>query len=104
MGRFDLIYLVLDKADEAGDRTLARHLIAMYSETPSGRKQVRAAAAAVAFSRRRKPAVRAQSCSTRLMATYQQSAVCCGSYLHGRRNVSLNLLAFMQQVDAVVQK
>jgi len=39
LSRFDLIYLVLDKADEASDRTLARHLIAMYAETPPGRKQ-----------------------------------------------------------------
>lgn len=93
-GRFDLIYLVLDKADEASDRTLARHLIAMYGETPSGRKQVRAAAAAGTFSGRRKPAERAQSCGVRLTATYQQSAVCCGSYLHERRNMTLNLLSF----------
>ena len=30
MSRFDLIYLLLDKADEANDRRLARHLIALY--------------------------------------------------------------------------
>lgn len=38
--RFDLIYLVLDKADEASDRTLARHLVAMYHENPSPRAVV----------------------------------------------------------------
>ena len=40
--RFDLIYLVLDKADEASDRTLARHLVAMYHERPPPRATVRA--------------------------------------------------------------
>ncbi len=38
--RFDLIYLVLDKADEASDRTLARHLVAMYHENPPPRAVV----------------------------------------------------------------
>lgn len=38
--RFDLIYLVLDKADEASDRTLARHLVAMYHEHPPARAVV----------------------------------------------------------------
>lgn len=37
LSRFDLIYLVLDKADEASDRTLARHLVAMYHERPPPR-------------------------------------------------------------------
>lgn len=39
LSRFDLIYLMLDKADEAGDRTLARHLISMFHETPSVKQQ-----------------------------------------------------------------
>ena len=30
ISRFDLIYLVLDKAEEAGDRTLARHLLSLH--------------------------------------------------------------------------
>jgi MCM P-loop domain len=38
--RFDLIYLVLDKADEASDRTLARHLVAMHHERPPPRATV----------------------------------------------------------------
>ena len=32
LSRFDLIYLVLDKAQEATDRKLARHLVALYYE------------------------------------------------------------------------
>ncbi len=32
MSRFDLIYLMLDKADEPTDRRLARHLIALYGD------------------------------------------------------------------------
>eukprot|EP00656_Telonema_subtile_P033974 TRINITY_DN38123_c0_g1_i2.p1 TRINITY_DN38123_c0_g1~~TRINITY_DN38123_c0_g1_i2.p1 ORF type:complete len:676 (+),score=134.55 TRINITY_DN38123_c0_g1_i2:431-2458(+) len=32
MSRFDLIYLVLDKADPISDRRLAKHLIAMYGK------------------------------------------------------------------------
>lgn len=32
VSRFDLIYLLLDKADEANDRRLARHLIALYGD------------------------------------------------------------------------
>lgn len=35
MSRFDLIYLLLDKADEANDRRLARHLIALYGDVES---------------------------------------------------------------------
>ena len=34
VSRFDLIYLVLDKADEAADRTLARHLISLHHAVP----------------------------------------------------------------------
>jgi DNA replicative helicase MCM subunit Mcm2 (Cdc46/Mcm family) len=40
LSRFDLIYLVLDKADEATDRKLARHLVAMYHATPPATAQV----------------------------------------------------------------
>jgi DNA replication licensing factor MCM4 len=32
MSRFDLIYLLLDKANEASDRRLARHLVSLYGE------------------------------------------------------------------------
>lgn len=32
LSRFDLIYLVLDKAQEASDRKLARHLVSLYYE------------------------------------------------------------------------
>lgn len=32
LSRFDLIYLVLDKAQEANDRKLARHLVSLYYE------------------------------------------------------------------------
>jgi len=32
MSRFDLIYLLLDKADEVTDRRLARHLVALYGD------------------------------------------------------------------------
>lgn len=35
MSRFDLIYLLLDKADEANDRRLARHLVALYGDPSS---------------------------------------------------------------------
>lgn len=32
ISRFDLVYLVLDKIDEASDRRLARHLVGLYLE------------------------------------------------------------------------
>ncbi|EON65493.1 minichromosome maintenance protein 4 (cell division control protein 54) [Coniosporium apollinis CBS 100218] len=32
LSRFDLVYLVLDRIDEANDRRLARHLVSMYLE------------------------------------------------------------------------
>lgn len=36
ISRFDLVYLVLDKVDEASDRRLARHLVGLYLEdTPA---------------------------------------------------------------------
>ena len=41
LSRFDLIYLVLDKPNEASDRKLARHLVAMYYDTPPQNLQVR---------------------------------------------------------------
>lgn len=31
MQRFDLIYLILDKPNEASDRKLARHLLSLYN-------------------------------------------------------------------------
>ena len=40
MSRFDLIYLVLDKIDDATDRKLARHLIALFYENPPENTQV----------------------------------------------------------------
>ncbi len=41
LSRFDLIYLVLDKADEATDRKLARHLIGLFYEHEAETPQVR---------------------------------------------------------------
>ena len=32
LSRFDLVYLILDKIDEATDRRLAQHLVSMYLE------------------------------------------------------------------------
>ena len=38
LSRFDLIYLVLDKADEVSDRRLAKHLVALhFQEQPEVR-------------------------------------------------------------------
>nr|WCZ58331.1 DNA replication licensing factor MCM4 [Paratrimastix eleionoma] len=34
LSRFDLIYLILDNPDEAGDRRLARHIISLFYQTP----------------------------------------------------------------------
>lgn len=33
--RFDLIYLILDKADEQIDRHLAKHIVALHFENPN---------------------------------------------------------------------
>ena len=41
--RFDLIYLVLDKAEEATDRKLARHLLSLHYERGQNAAQVSAA-------------------------------------------------------------
>lgn len=38
MNRFDLIYLVLDKADEVMDRRLARHLVGLHYAEPEVRR------------------------------------------------------------------
>ncbi|XP_041998995.1 DNA replication licensing factor MCM4-like [Salvia splendens] len=35
MSRFDLIYLILDKADEEADRRLAKHIVALHFENPN---------------------------------------------------------------------
>ena len=35
LSRFDLIYLILDKATEASDRRLANHIVSLYS-SPAG--------------------------------------------------------------------
>lgn len=40
LSRFDLIYLVLDKAYEATDRKLARHLVSLYWEEPEKQPEV----------------------------------------------------------------
>ena len=41
ISRFDLIYLVLDKADEASDRKLARHLLSLHYPDAQAQAQVR---------------------------------------------------------------
>ena len=40
ISRFDLIYLVLDKADEASDRKLARHLLSLHYPDEQAQAQV----------------------------------------------------------------
>lgn len=40
LSRFDLIYLVLDKPNEATDRHLARHLVQLYWQDPPGQPDV----------------------------------------------------------------
>ena len=40
MSRFDLIYLVLDKINDSTDRKLARHLIALFYDSPPENTQV----------------------------------------------------------------
>ncbi|CAN1255955.1 DNA replication licensing factor MCM4 [Linum perenne] len=39
LSRFDLIYLILDKADEQQDRHLARHIVALHFEDPEVAQQ-----------------------------------------------------------------
>ncbi len=45
--RFDLIYLVLDKAEEATDRKLARHLLSLHYERHHSAAQVRCTPSAI---------------------------------------------------------
>ncbi len=42
ISRFDLIYLVLDKPDEASDRRLARHLLSLHYPDAQAQAQARA--------------------------------------------------------------
>ncbi|XP_044507759.1 DNA replication licensing factor MCM4-like isoform X2 [Mangifera indica] len=39
LSRFDLIYLILDKADEQTDRRLAKHIVALHFENPESVEQ-----------------------------------------------------------------
>lgn len=39
LSRFDLIYLILDKADEQTDRRLAKHIVALHFENPESSQQ-----------------------------------------------------------------
>ncbi|KAJ6852790.1 DNA replication licensing factor MCM4 isoform X2 [Iris pallida] len=39
LSRFDLIYLILDKADEQTDRRLAKHIVALHFENPENIEQ-----------------------------------------------------------------
>ncbi|KAE9448257.1 hypothetical protein C3L33_19821, partial [Rhododendron williamsianum] len=39
LSRFDLIYLILDKADEQTDRRLARHIVALHFENPESSQE-----------------------------------------------------------------
>ncbi|GAB4837860.1 DNA replication licensing factor, mcm4 component [Ancistrocladus abbreviatus] len=39
LSRFDLIYLILDKADEQTDRRLAKHIVALHFENPENVQQ-----------------------------------------------------------------
>ncbi len=40
LSRFDLVYLMLDKANESMDKQLARHLMALFREHPPEPAQV----------------------------------------------------------------
>ena len=40
LSRFDLVYLLLDKADESSDKKLARHLISLFHNNPPQNAQV----------------------------------------------------------------
>ncbi len=40
LSRFDLIYLVLDKADESRDRRLAKHLVSLHGDRAEATQQV----------------------------------------------------------------
>ncbi|KAK7264255.1 hypothetical protein RJT34_31861 [Clitoria ternatea] len=39
LSRFDLIYLILDKADEQNDRRLAKHIVSLHFENPENLEQ-----------------------------------------------------------------
>ncbi|XP_023003028.1 DNA replication licensing factor MCM4-like [Cucurbita maxima] len=39
LSRFDLIYLILDKADEQTDRRLAKHIVSLHFDNPEGIEQ-----------------------------------------------------------------
>ncbi|KAL2927237.1 DNA replication licensing factor MCM4 [Bienertia sinuspersici] len=39
LSRFDLIYLILDKADEQNDRRLAKHIVALHFDDPESAQQ-----------------------------------------------------------------
>ena len=78
LSRFDLIYLVLDKADEASDRKLARHLVAMYYATPPANAQV------MPLNRRLATCVVAQvDGSVAKLAAAMQDAAKCSQLLSG---------------------
>ena len=40
LSRFDLIYLVLDKQNEASDRRLANHIVSLYSNLAAGQESL----------------------------------------------------------------
>jgi DNA replication licensing factor MCM4 len=40
LSRFDLIYLVLDKQNEASDRRLANHIVSLYSNLAVGQESL----------------------------------------------------------------
>lgn len=70
LSRFDLIYLLLDKPDEANDRRLARHLVSLYGD-PSAHGAASAAAVPATLLREYIAYARA-TCSPKLTAESAQ--------------------------------
>lgn len=70
LSRFDLIYLLLDKPDEANDRRLARHLVSLYGD-PSAQGAATAAAVPANLLREYVAYARA-TCSPKLTAESAQ--------------------------------
>lgn len=76
LSRFDLIYLVLDKADEATDRKLARHLIGLFyeheAETPQAVIPMEQLKDYIAYARMRCQPEITESAAEDLVAGYLQ--------------------------------
>ncbi len=104
ISRFDLVYLVLDKIDEANDRRLARHLVSLYLEDKpdTGGKDVLPSRRSLPTSRT--PATASSRSSPRKPVTLSPLVTSsCAKVGEDPRNAERRITATTRQLESMIR-